>query len=80
MQKDRHIPFWLQFVIVTGILIIILFLLIATNQGKDTIWGVEDGIIIFIISGIGDLIDLKIHKKYTKNSYLKMGSVKKLIK
>jgi amino acid transporter len=76
MTKDRPIPFWLQFVIVTGILIFILFLflLIASNQGKDTIWGVEDGIIIFIISGIGDLISLKIHKKYTKNCDFKDGN------
>ena len=80
MKKDRPTSFWLQFVIVTGILIFILFLLIASNQGKDTIQVVEGGIIIFIISGIGDLICLRIHKKYTKNSYLKMGSEKKLIK
>jgi hypothetical protein len=74
MKKDRPIPFWLQFVIVTGILIFILFLLIASNQGKDTIWGVENGIILFIISGIGDLIYLKIHKKYTKNCDFKDGN------
>ena len=72
MKKDK-LPFWLQFIIVTGILIFILFLLIVSNQGKDTIWGVVDGIIIFIISGIGDLIYLNIHKKYMKNCDFKDG-------
>ena len=76
MKKDR-LPFWLQFIVATGILISILFLLIVSNQGKETIWGVRNGIIVFIIYGIGDLIYLKIHKKHTKNCDLKDGNEKK---
>ena len=76
MKKDK-LPFWLQFIIVTGILIFILFLLIVSNQGKETIWGVKNGIIVFIMYGISDLIFLKIHKKYTKNYNFKDGNEKK---
>lgn len=71
MVKDKRVPYWLQFLIVTGILILILFVLIASNQGEDAIQGVATGIIAFIISGIGDLIYLKIQKKTNKKSKLK---------
>lgn len=66
MNKDRLVPFWLQFIIITGILIFILLGLITLNLGNDNIQGFGYGIIAFIISGIGDLIYLKIHRNNQK--------------